>query len=427
MRPRQATSRASTAELAWVGRILTHASSEHTVWFGAAATGDATVQSRYALFPSARQPRYLLPLTGERLHTAAGLVADGPARWARYYTPLLRVGARLRVSPLLLRHRLIVGSAGSGADADRDDLEGYLTRVFEQPVALAASLGYRAPFRTPVVQIMSHDGAVLGYARIGWDRRTRALVRREADALLALGGELGPHCTPTVLDTDERAGRFVLATTGPSGECNRSRRCTAAHIDFLVRLHTADRTQQRLADSRFWRTLDRRARTLAADRRTRGYAALIRRAMHRLERELAGTRLPFGWSHGDFTPGNAKLMDGGIYAYDWERARRRVPPAWDLFHFLLLGGHLADGDANAADAFLVRGEGRERVDQYLRRVAVPAGLTDALLRIHLVDWLGWCFTERPWLAARPGPRARLVTRLLLRRHDGALWGGGRRW
>jgi len=73
----------------------------------------------------------------------------------------------------------------------------------------------------------------------------------------------------------------------------------------------------------------------AAQRLSDQYQALGNAALEKTKSVLAGTKIPCGIMHGDFTPWNTRAEDGRLFVYDWETIEWEAPNLWDVFHFHL--------------------------------------------------------------------------------------------
>nr|BFE69079.1 hypothetical protein GCM10020092_023800 [Actinoplanes digitatis] len=148
------------------------------------AVGDdpaATV--RYAVIPSLDDARFLLPLASRKV-TAASLLAYNALRPPKVRAGRAAVGLLARAGALGLTRAPILSVY---ADAPGLLLAGFLAAELGEP-ELHAAIGIRPPdpHHKPTLQLFDGGGRPRGYAKIGWNDGTRAMVRAEAATLADL-------------------------------------------------------------------------------------------------------------------------------------------------------------------------------------------------------------------------------------------------
>ncbi len=150
---------------------------------GRAARGSG--QTEFLLVPNATRPVLLVPRRPRRAAAAAlrHYKASAAGR-RRLLFRSLALGAQLGLGDVL-PHRITVGSAGTGPDAD---VVAYLRGVLGREVVVSLRIGPPRANRKPVLELLSPGGEVLGFAKVGVTDLTRQLVRTEAAALGVLGG-----------------------------------------------------------------------------------------------------------------------------------------------------------------------------------------------------------------------------------------------
>lgn len=349
--------------------------------------------SRFAAVPSLRTPRLLLPLdcpaalyTSLRQH--ARCAASPTARWA---ARLLMIAAVLRVAAPLMRQRLTVITTD---DIPRQTpLHRFLGDLLgRHDLSLALRLTAGRPNGRPVVQAMAPDGAVLAYAKFGWEPLTRRLIRHEGRMLMALAAPTRgtPITIPTVLHARPWAGleTLVVAPVPPTGHTPRDvAEVPATALRCLAGIGQARRST--LGDSRFWQRM--KARTAAlAPLVPPPTADLLATAARTIERRWGAEDLALGLTHGDWVPPNmAVRADGGISLWDWERGGFNAPLGIDSMQFILFQALRRHTPGPA----LVR-KVRRRGTRPLEVQGVPARHVTLLSALSLLDtvlWLGEAF------------------------------------
>ena len=196
---------------------------------------------------------------------------------------------------------------------------------------IACFTGTDGPHRKTTLQIMTANGAILGYAKMSRASHLRPYLRNEAKMLTHLK-ELGLASAdvPTVRavrDDDEIT--LLITDSLKSSSHTAPRHPGAEHLRFLNEL-CAKTERQGAGDA--LDVLERRMVELASvgggawTERIGNVAALLRPVQD---------EIPVCLAHGDFTPWNTFLQDGRLYVFDWEYAVFSWPVGFDLAHFML--------------------------------------------------------------------------------------------
>ncbi|MFI5487174.1 hypothetical protein [Micromonospora echinaurantiaca] len=356
--------------------------------------------ARYAVVPSVRRARFLLPLGAPRV-TAAALLAYNAlrppgVRAARAVLGgLARVGALDRAPFPTLTVSLPAGLAAA---------EVLLAQRLA--AALGGGPGYAAcgvrppdPNHKPTLQLFTADGRPRGYAKIGWNGATRALVTAEAAALRelpALAGVPGHPAAPRLLAETSWDGQ-VVALVEPLPPAVRGLPVGAPPaIPALLAVARRGRPPappRPLAGSGFLARLAGTARrAAAADPAGARAVAAVAALAHR----YGDTRVEFGHWHGDWVPWNLGRHDGRLVAWDWEHSAPDVPLGFDLAHdafqrAVVLRGEPVAQAARAVDTRLARYGAALGLDPAARRLVADAYLVELWLRAwRLADaGAGW--------------------------------------
>ncbi len=334
-----------------------------------------------------------------------------------------------RVSRALLILGLRAGLAryvlpGAGAQAQRHSLtEGgsatflldYLRETFGcRDSVFGIYFGTPGPVRKPVVAIMSPQGQMLGFAKIGWNEQTVSLVENEKHTLEALAVhpfEFGRF--PTVMHFARWNGRCVLITEPLpfQGGGRQDRKLRPLHIKFLTEVAGIRLVRRRFTESEFFSRLSRRLQYLRQSTPS-VHTTLAEKAFGFLTDSLGSTAVPWVWRLGDFTPWNTRVEKKAhrIACIDVEYAERDGLPGWDLFHFL----SQAAGN-NVRTANIVSGVQRE-ARAYFEALRIGPHLVPLLYVAYLLDlstlWAQlWAQDNRPLTADARHTMARLVVLL----------------
>ncbi|TDC34515.1 hypothetical protein E1211_17365 [Micromonospora sp. 15K316] len=384
--------------LGWVTRAV-FGDERVTLTVGAAPPAGHRVAARYAVVPSVSRARFLLPLGAPRA-TAAALLAYNALRPPRVRAVRAALGGLSRVGAAGRAFPTLTVSVPSGATSGALLLAERLGEALAAG-PLHAGCGVRPPDpnHKPTLALFTGDGRPRGYAKIGWNGATRALVSAEAAALRELAELTGvpDHpATPRLLACFEWAGQ-VVAVIEPLPPRVRGVPVTEppriAALLAVARRGRGAPPPRPLAGSPF---LDRltaeAARAGAADPSGRRAVA----AVAALAGRYGATALEFGHWHGDWVPWNLGRHAGELVAWDWEHSAPDVPLGFDLAHdafqrALVLRGEPAVAAAGAVDAALDRYGDQLGLDPAQRRAVADAYLVEMWLRtFRLADaGAGW--------------------------------------
>ena len=379
--------RARSDGLGWVTRAVFDDPRLHlTIGASApAAVRHATARhatARYAVVPSLERARFLLPL-GSRRVTAASVLAYNALRPPKVRASRAAIGLLARVGALgLTRAPVLSVHAPDGAELLWDHLAGLLGEP-----RLHAAIGIRPPdpHHKPTLQLFDDAGRPRGYAKIGWNDGTRAMVRAEAAALTSLATGDGLPETPRLLLHTRWHDREVAVVEPMPGDVRRLR----------------DPDQPRLAAML---AVARRGGPPAPARPVGAFLAGWRRraapaiepAIDALEARDGGLLLEFGDWHGDWVPWNMARHRGGLIVWDWENSGTGVPVGFDLAHqafqtALSGNGWPAAECAAAVDAALTEHGPALGLSPAARRFVADAYLIELWLRAYELsaDGAGW--------------------------------------
>ncbi|WP_327026760.1 hypothetical protein [Micromonospora sp. NBC_01739] len=364
----------------------------------APAPAGHTVVARYAVVPSVDRARFLLPLGSSRA-TAAALLAYNALRPAKVRAVRAALGMAAR-SGMLARAPFPVLTVAVPAALDPAEvlLAERLAAELGGPRAYAAC-GVRPPDpnHKPTLQLFDHAGTPRGYAKIGWNEATRALVTAEAAALrevAEVAGVAGHPGTPRLLAETNWAGQAVaLVEPLPAGVRGMP---VEAEPELAALLAVARRGRtpapaRPLAGSAFLARLTAQAQRAAEKDPATGGRAVA--AVADLARRHGEVAVEFGHWHGDWVPWNLGRHAGGLVAWDWEHSGPDVPVGFDLAHDAFQRSLVLRGEPAATAAEQVR----RWLDRYGDRLGLDPARRGLVADAYLVEmWL------RTWRLADAG-------------------------
>lgn len=355
------------------------------------------VQGAYGWITTIDGRGYLIPFGAVRAGISALGLYNAQHLKARLAKGLLRIGLYCGVAGLFMRtvHVSIRTDLSEDSGSQRSLLE-HLKRVVErQDVDFAVSAGPRGPHRKPVLQILSRDGAVLGYTKVGWDETSNRLVLNEAATLERLAtSALKSVVIPKVLHKGWWNGRFFCVLSAADGHVEQgSRNMTAQQVSVLQELADVHARWMTLPESRFMKDLHARIETIS----NAYYRHILEQGIRAVDGRLRNTRVPFHLRHGDFAPWNILTVTGRLLLFDWEYSDSEAPPGWDVFHFGVQTMWLLKGMAPGpiCEAFEPGGAYAPWVLAYGERLGLDPTLTQPFFLLYLLDRLAFYAAHEP--------------------------------
>ncbi len=297
------------------------------------------VAETYAAVPNYTRARMLVPVGPAAAATVLryNALRTGRTRISRW---ALGTGLRLGGGPLLLRHQLRV----CVRPGDELLLAFLARRLGADDLVASIGLGAPGPNRKPTLQLFGSSGRPVGYAKIGHNPATRAMVRREA-AALRCPAPAGVR-RPAVLAEFDWHDLAVLVTA-PMPLDVRGQRAGSWPPAEAVRAVAGPTRRMTVADSPLWK------RIVSA-----GYVADLPDAAlpdaNLPDANLPGANLPgaeleFGAWHGDWVFWNMAWSGRDLWVWDWEHFGTDVPLGFDLAHYVFQREFVYRG-RSAADA-----------------------------------------------------------------------------
>ena len=332
---------------------------------------------------------YLVPLDSSRVGVAALELYAPMTLRGRLAKLAMRAGLKHGVlQPRLPKVMLGLSSGASGQGVTIRELFRYLREtVASDDVSFAIYLGTPGPHRKPVVQVTDRTGRMLAYAKIGWNEPTRELVQNEEDTLRRLRSfSFSTFQIPRVLGYAILSRFSVLVLGSSHGRVRRHPRALNEIVPALVELANCEVSEESLPGSGFAQALLRRIPGLRPIGKFGSeQLELLGIALRISLEQLGDILIPFVWTHGDFSPWNLMLLDpqGSLLALDWERARPRFLPGWDLFYFALEGMGLERVSA------LAQALNSTEARLYFDRLGVGSNLVSPLFSSFLIDLISW--------------------------------------
>lgn len=289
---------------------------------------------RYAVVPDLRRARFLVPAA--RRAAAASLLRYNRLRSPRTAASRAVVGAAFGVGagPVFRQGVRIVVEENLPADAQEQViLTAHLSTVLGTS-PLAAGIGVRPldPNSKPTLQLF-RGAAPAGYAKVGWNDATRALVDTEARTLAGLP-PLPTMDVPALLHSGSWNGRVLaVAAPLPVGVTRHRDENTPPSAGVLAPLVAVEGVRAALADSPYLLRARRELRSMQQAGDAPDLAAALSAYLDAVERACGPVPLRFGRWHGDWVPWNVGWAGGRLQVWDWEHSTPDAPAGLDLAHW----------------------------------------------------------------------------------------------
>lgn len=115
-------------------------------------------------------------------------------------------------------------------------------------------------------------------------------------------------------------------------------------------------------------------------------------------KRLNGLPVPFGLYHGDFVPYNVRVLQDRLFVLDWEFAREKYPPFFDVFHFLFQGHFQIRGlpvEKIIQEKIWGHRENLQLIKTYANLIQVPPENIPDFFKLYLFDALVFDGANRP--------------------------------
>ncbi len=284
---------------------------------------------RLVCFPSAGNPRLLLPADHPRA-AATAVRRSGEGSWA-WKSKMTQIAARGVSAGLLRQPPVNPLTLAIGADADgKVSLLTYLSEILGEDVTIAARIRPHRPNSKPVLLLVSPDGRALGYAKVGGNSLTNALVRNEARVLAGFTDEERQRLSfdvPRVVHSGPWHDFELIVVTAIQGGRGSPRDPARRAMREI-----AARSPQQyipLQESSFWAQTQARLAAIPAED---AFATAVMAAGRAMCNRLGDERLVFGGWHGDWTPWNMSCAGARLSVWDWERSSGSAPIGLDVAH-----------------------------------------------------------------------------------------------
>ena len=374
------------ADLAWLRSVLWGRSEAVRVLFRSGSAEGLEVVERFRILPRSSRPRILVPFDNP-MACRSGLCQynDGMTRRSRVAKAVLAQGMRLRPVQRMFPDQIVVATErGRRGELEAALLEHRVRRLMgRHDLQFSISFGKPRPNRKPVLQALTPEGAVVGYAKVGWNELTGRLVRNEAAILEALASRrVHAVQVPRLLFHERWRGLEISGTTPlPHKLALGAARRDPPVVALRALIEAFGLSRRRLSDCEYWRQIRQRIRELATNEpqnSTRRRLALVADSLNQRRGALSITS---GFVHGDWAPWNMSGFHDRLLIWDWERAALDAPIGLDLVHFAFqVAFHFERRGVRDSILLALR-----RTEPYLRLLGVARPTGEILGPLYLLD------------------------------------------
>jgi hypothetical protein len=384
--------------LKWLQSVLFSSENSRLTLSSAAQNGDTTQWEtngsfRWLALNDGRS--YLIP-TGSKLTMMNALcLYNAQNLKGKLAKKLLATSLKAGLgAPFLRKVRILTRQGMPKEERGKISLLEHLKKVLgRQDLTFAISLGTPGVHRKPVIQIMTLDGKILGYVKIGWNKETNALVRNETHVCRHLSAfSFDSFAIPNVIYADSWGDRFLCIQSAAGDNIqNAPRELTSQYFAVLKELATVHPQSMFLEDSALWTRLSKRIGSM----QNTYYCHILRQGANKVQERLGNKRLTFHLCHGDFAPWNAQLVNGRLVLFDWEYADVEAPAAWDLFHFNVQKMRLLEGrrPIEIHKAVINGAVENHNIRTYLESVKIKVDILGPLFLLYLLEKLAFCISQ----------------------------------
>lgn len=311
------------------------------LWSGHHVSTDRdAVGESYALVPSGRRPVVMIPRRPRRV--AAAVLRNYKAsadRRTHLRLRLYSLGARFGLADLL-PHRITISSTRPTHSTTANDIGKHLGLALGRDVVLAVYTSPPRANRKTVLQVLTPDGQTFAFVKIGTNDLTRALVRREADALERLANaSLVSVEVPQLLHRGTWRGFELLAQRALAGSTNSTMSQSGLADSMMEVAGVNGLISHSAATNPYLDGLRSRMESVTPQPYGSELMSLLDEVVH----SAADRMVTLGSWHGDWTPWNMTTDGVKALVWDWERFESDVPLGFDALHYNLQGALVRGG------------------------------------------------------------------------------------
>jgi len=300
--------------------------------------GNLRYIASYAVIPGFGNPRWFFPTEVKVLKRRWNIIKTGSLRSLLTFR-LLQFFALAGYPQLIFHYRIVIAGRKGRRIAASGILKEFISqRLGRKDIDCILYTGIYSFYQKFTVLVMDKNSEIIAYARIGHTEQVRERINNEVKALNYLATlNFSTIRFPRVVSFDKlgcTSDIIVIQTPSPDGYKKLSKRLTTAHVASLIELFrkTTRNVHGKFLIEGLEKDFDKVRKNVSWNKVE--ILSALEGTLQILRKKLESTVVTLGFSHGDFIPWNLYLGGSGLFAFDWEVAKHRVP-LWDLYYFIL--------------------------------------------------------------------------------------------
>ncbi|NOZ67822.1 MAG: phosphotransferase [Deferribacteres bacterium] len=292
----------------------------------------------YAVIPGFDNPRWFFPTEMNILKKNWNIIKTGRFRSLLTFR-MLQLSALAGYPQLIFPSRVIIAGRKGQVLPATGILKDFVSKKLgTKDIYCVLYTGVCSFYQKFTVSVLDKDRNIIAYARVGHTVQVRERIDNEVRALNYLSRlSFSTLKFPAVVSSERLEGTediIVMQTPSPEGYTRLSKRLTPLHVAALTELlrETAENVDGKVLLDDLQQSLGEIKGKIPED--DTEFVNLLEKTLETLARRLQNTEVTLGFSHGDFIPWNIYIGNSGLFVFDWEVAKHRVP-LWDLYYFIL--------------------------------------------------------------------------------------------
>ncbi len=288
--------------------------------------------------PSFENPKWLLPVQKDIIKKSRNLMKPSKVK-SLVALGLFHLLNIVGYPQLIFSSQLIITKKKRSNATVTGILSAYLTRELgSKDLHTVLYTGSYGVYQKFTAQIIDNQGETIAYAKIGHGSLAKKTIEDEVRALTYLDGiDFSALKHPEIISVgylDNTSDLIMLLTPAPVGYKKFIKRLSPVHIIALEELFL--KTKKSMDGSMLMEEMENDFLRLKDKMiiEKEKFIRLFEDLLRKLNRIIGDKELTIGFSQGDFAPWNMFIGNSGLFLFDWEIARHRVP-MWDLYNFVL--------------------------------------------------------------------------------------------